>query len=150
MKKWVFIPILGLVLVSLYLLGGWRPILTLFGFQIVSVETPNDNDYITRTNNLFSDWKIVVDSWENSPDNTTALKCYQQMDSLANSWDSLVPPDKYREYHSWVSKAMGYELEAFKIIVNTSPDKLGDIRGELTRLWTLKDESLLEANKALP
>lgn len=138
---------LGLLLIANF--AGWLPFLTLFGFRVVEPEytISHYGEEITPT---LEEWAAVVNDWEESPTQLNAGTCHQRMQDLITSWDSISPPDEYRDYHCLMGNAMEYEAEAFRIMADPPSYKFADVRALTVQLWVLKDEALLKAEAAIP
>ena len=141
--------VVGLGLILLVSFAGWLPLFTLFGCRVVEPEYTISN-YETEITPIFEQWKAVINDWEESPTQLNADACYHQMQGIISSWNSISPPEEYKDYHLWMGNAMEYEAEAFRIIADCSPDKLADVRDLTVRLWVLKDEALLKAEASIP
>lgn len=145
----IFCVLAGVGLILLVNFAGWLPLATLVGCRVVESEYAI-SDYEAKVSHIFDEWKGIINDWEESPTQFNANACHHEMQSLITSWDNIHPPEEFEDYHLWISKAMEYEAEAFRIIADCPPDKLAEVRNLTVQLWVLKDEALLKASEAFP
>jgi hypothetical protein len=147
-RRWFWLPILIAVIVLLWVFGGWRPILTLFGFR---VEPDNPTiQYEIKTSEVFEEWKNIIKEYEGAPTYINAEKTYRNLTALHTKWETIMPPNDYVPYHRWILQAIEYDTTAFGIISGQVSSGNMTVQEAAIQLWGQKDNALKNASEVAP